>query len=46
MVVGYGLARLVTRAGRGPAVVHTPSEELSPIEVTDGGPPPTDAGPA
>ncbi len=38
MLVGYGGARLITRAGRGPKIVHTPSEELSPIDVADGGP--------
>lgn len=38
MVVGYAGARLITRSGRGPKVVHTPSEELSPIDVADGGP--------
>ena len=38
MVVGYGGARLITRSGRGPKIVHTPSEELSTIDVSDGGP--------
>ena len=48
MVVGYGGARLITRSGRGPKIVHTPSEELSTIDVSDGGPqappPPADPG--
>ncbi len=38
MVVGYSGARLITRSGRGPKIVHTPSEELADIDVSDGGP--------
>jgi membrane-associated phospholipid phosphatase len=44
MVVGHAVARLITRSGRGPKVVHTPSEELSSIDVADGGPPAAPAG--